>query len=324
MQTVFLPTEIFLMQVHYSIAQLPLFDKAVVTIGTFDGVHVGHRQIIDQLTQRAAAIGGESVIITFHPHPRVVVQQQQPPIGLLTTLDEKLQLLARLGVDHTVVVPFDDVFAQQSAQAYVKHFLWEKFKPNTVIIGYDHKFGKGRSGDFQLLQQYGERLGFAVQEISEQVLNEVIISSTRVRKALLESDITAANTYLGYPYFFNGVVVTGNKLGRTIGYPTANLHIKEGEKLVPGNGVYAVTIAWNQRLLQGMMNIGVRPTVDGSKRTIEVNIFDFNQDIYDEYLTVNVYQRLRGEIKFSGLPALQAQLAQDAIDAKQVLQTVMP
>ncbi|MFN4006996.1 MAG: bifunctional riboflavin kinase/FAD synthetase [Chitinophagaceae bacterium] len=312
------------MQVHYSIAQLPLFDKAVVTIGTFDGVHVGHRQIIDQLTQRAAAIGGESVIITFHPHPRVVVQQQQPPIGLLTTLDEKLQLLARLGVDHTVVVPFDDVFAQQSAQAYVKHFLWEKFKPNTVIIGYDHKFGKGRSGDFQLLQQYGERLGFAVQEISEQVLNEVIISSTRVRKALLESDITAANTYLGYPYFFNGVVVTGNKLGRTIGYPTANLHIKEGEKLVPGNGVYAVTIAWNQRLLQGMMNIGVRPTVDGSKRTIEVNIFDFNQDIYDEYLTVNVYQRLRGEIKFSGLPALQAQLAQDAIDAKQVLQTVMP
>jgi len=312
------------MQVHYSIAQLPLFDKAVVTIGTFDGVHVGHRQIIDQLTQRAAAIGGESVIITFHPHPRVVVQQQQPPIGLLTTLDEKLQLLARLGVDHAVVVPFDDAFAQQSAQAYVEHFLWEKFKPNTVIIGYDHKFGKGRSGDFQLLQQYGERLGFAVQEISEQVLNEVIISSTRVRKALLESDITAANTYLGYPYFFNGLVVTGNKLGRTIGYPTANLHIKEGEKLVPGNGVYAVTIAWNQRLLQGMMNIGVRPTVDGSKRTIEVNIFDFNQDIYDEYLTVNVYQRLRGEIKFSGLPALQAQLAQDAIDAKQVLEAVMP
>jgi riboflavin kinase/FMN adenylyltransferase len=312
------------MQVHYSIAQLPLFHKAVVTIGTFDGVHMGHRQIIDQLRQRAAAIGGESVIITFHPHPRAVVNQQQPPIGLLTTLDEKLQLLDRLGVHHTVVVPFDDAFAQQSAQAYVEHFLWEKFKPNTVIIGYDHKFGKGRSGDFQLLQQYGNRLGFIVQEISEQVLNEVIISSTRVRKALLESDIEAANTYLGYPYFFNGLVVAGNKLGRTIGYPTANLHIKEAEKLVPGNGVYAVTIVWKGQVLLGMMNIGVRPTVDGSKRTIEVNIFDFNQDIYDEYLTVNVYERLRGEIKFSGLPALQAQLAQDAIDAKRVLQQITP
>jgi riboflavin kinase/FMN adenylyltransferase len=324
------------MRVHRELAaSLPEFNKAVVTIGTFDGVHLGHRQIIAQLKQEAARIGGETVIITFHPHPRKIVSSVPGDIKLLTTLTEKTALLEAAGIDHLVVVPFDHVFANQTAEQYVEDFLYRYFKPHTVIIGYDHRFGKGREGDYHLMEQYGKSLGFEVKEISEQVLNEVVISSTRIRHALMDNNIDIANRFLGYPYFFEGTVIEGNKLGRTLGYPTANLHIGSEEKLIPGNGVYAVRVGSREsgvgndssvmdgpssmNALKGMMNIGVRPTLDGKKRVIEVNIFDFDKDIYGQILRIHVQHYLRGEVKFNGLEELKIQLGKDKISALAVL-----
>ena len=305
------------MRVHYELAgALPIFNKAVVTIGTFDGVHLGHRQIIAQLKEVATAIGGETVIITFHPHPRKIISSVPGDVKLLTTLDEKIVLLEATGIDHLVVVPFDHIFSNQTAQQYVEDFLYKYFKPHTVIIGYDHRFGKGRVGDYRLLEQYGQSLGFEVKEIPEQLLNEVAVSSTKIRQALIEKDIVTANAFLGYAYFFEGTVVEGNKLGRTIGYPTANIHIGSEEKLIPGDGVYAVSVVntalrATNTIFKGMMNIGLRPTVDGKKRVIEVNIFDFDADIYGETLQMRLHHYLRGEVKFNGLESLKAQLLKD-------------
>lgn len=299
------------MKVHRELAgSLPVFNKAVVTIGTFDGVHLGHQQIIAQLKEEAARTGGESVIITFDPHPRKIVTSVPGDVKLLTTLEEKIALLAAAGIDHLVVVPFDHAFSNQTAEQYIRDFLYENFRPHTVIIGYDHRFGKGREGDYHLMEAYGKELGFEVREIPEQVLHKVVISSTRIRNALKENDIATANSFLGYPYFFEGTVVEGNKLGRTIGYPTANLHISNEDKLVPGDGVYAVRTGRNGEYT-GMMNIGYRPTVDGRKKVIEVNIFDFNEDIYGQQLQVHLHHYLRGEVKFEGLEALKAQLLRD-------------
>lgn len=314
------------MQVHRNIQNLPQFKNAVVTIGTFDGVHTGHREIIEQLKQEADGIGGETVIITFHPHPRKVVSSKN--IFILTTLDEKIELLTAKGVDHLVVVPFDENFAHQTAEEYVTHFLYEKFNPHTVIIGYDHRFGRNRQGDYHLLEDYGKKLGFIVKEIPEHLEHQVIVSSTRIREALLASDIATANEYLGYDYFFEGVVVEGNKLGRELGYPTANIEIEDKEKLVPGNGIYAVEAELpvtsyllpvdtgkrkteNGNNYQGMMSIGVRPTVDGKNRTIEVNIFDFDKNIYGRKIRVHVKYYLRAEVKFDTLDELKAQMAKD-------------
>ncbi|MBG9376000.1 bifunctional riboflavin kinase/FAD synthetase [Panacibacter sp. DH6] len=305
------------MQVHTNINQLPIFRNAVITIGTFDGVHTGHQQIIAQLKREADAINGETVIITFHPHPRKVVAHKE--VFILNTLEEKTELLRQRGIDHLVVVPFDESFAQQTATEYIEHFLWQKLHPHTVIIGYDHRFGKNRQGDYHLLEDYGKQLGFIVKEIPEHVLNDITVSSTKIREALLNSDVATANNYLGYDYFFEGLVVEGNKLGRTLGYPTANLQVGHAEKLVPGNGVYAVIAVAGQSSYKGMMNIGVRPTVDGKKRVIEVNIFDFNHDIYGSNLRVYIKYYLRGEVKFNGLDELKNQLALDRMSALKVL-----
>jgi len=337
------------MQVHRSIENLPGFKNAVVTIGTFDGVHMGHQQIIRQLKEEATAIDGETVIITFHPHPRVVVTSGKP-VHLLNTLDEKISLLADLAVDHLVVVPFDEAFSNQLPEEYVKNFLYDKFHPHTLIIGYDHHFGKNRRGDYHLLEDYGSKLGFAVKEIPEQVINQVTISSTRIREALLHTDLETANKYLGYAYFFEGMVVDGNKLGRTLGYPTANIFIKDEMKLVPANGIYvaeteivggeasignrqsppegvgrAGSIVKDQLVMnkdssqlttvsprrKGMMSIGVRPTVDGKNRTIEVNIFDFEEEIYGRILKIYALQYLRPELKFNTLDELKKQIDKD-------------
>jgi riboflavin kinase/FMN adenylyltransferase len=312
------------MKVHFELAgALPQFRKAVVTVGTFDGVHLGHMQIIRQLKAEAVRISGETVIITFHPHPRKIVSAVPGDIKLLNTLAEKIILLEAAGIDHLVVVPFDQAFANQTAEEYIRDFLYSYFRPHTVIIGYDHRFGRGREGDYHLMESFGRSLGFEVKEISEQLMNEVVISSTRIRRALTGNDIETANRFLGYPYFLEGTVVEGNKLGRTIGYPTANLHIEEEEKLIPGNGVYAVTVLSPQS--QGlshksMMNIGVRPTVDGSKRVIEVNIFDFDEDIYGQTLQVQFHHFLRGEVKFKGLEELKEQLRKDKIKALEHLE----
>jgi len=314
-----------IMQVHYqSEGPLPQFKKAVITIGTFDGVHLGHRQIIAQLKNEAASIGGESVIISFYPHPRSVIAKAPGEIKLLATPTEKIELLATAGIDHLVIIPFDQNFANQSAEAYITDFLVKNFQPHTMIIGYDHKFGKNRTGNFELLQGYANDLGFIVKEIPGHLYNESIISSTKIRHALLNSDIETANQLLGYPYFFEGTIVKGNQLGRTIGYPTANLSIASLEKLIPGNGVYAVTAhikgAHPKREYNAMMNIGFRPTIEGTVRVIEVNLFEFDAEIYGEILQVSVRHFLRSEQKFAGLDALKEQLAKDKKSAIESLQ----
>lgn len=325
------------MRVYRDLKTLPLFKNAVITIGTFDGVHSGHCQVIAQLKEEAARINGETVIITFDPHPRKVITSGYGEIRLLTTLDERIELLDKVGIENLVIVGFNQTFANQTAEQYITDFLYRYFKPHTIIIGYDHRFGKGRVGDYHLMDQYGSILGFEVKETSEQIKNDVIVSSTRIRNALLLSDVTTANSLLGYNYFFEGTVIQGNKLGRTIGYPTANLHIESEEKLIPGNGVYAVEVSLvtnkNNTVLftasmppiadnthyHGMMNIGVRPTIDGKMRVIEVNIFDFEEDIYGQILRVSLMHYLRGEIKFSGLEQLKQQLRLDKEQAIKLL-----
>lgn len=310
-----------MIQVHRDLQHLPEFKKAVITIGTFDGVHLGHQQIIKLLKAEAAEIGGETVIITFHPHPRKVVSHGKSAVKIINTLPEKTELLDKLGIEHLVVVAFNEEFASQAAEEYIENFLVKNFHPSTIIIGYDHKFGKNRLGDYHLLENMGEKYNYRVKEIPEHVLNQITISSTKIREALLKPDIDTANTFLGYDYFFEGKVVEGNKLGRTIGYPTANLVIENEEKLIPGNGVYAVrlTIGVNEVILKGMMNIGMRPTVDGTKRTIEVNIFNFDEDIYGQVMKVYIHKFLRGEVKFDGLEQLKEQLAKDKIKAGAIL-----
>jgi riboflavin kinase/FMN adenylyltransferase len=301
------------MNVYPEIENLPPFKHAVITIGAFDGVHKGHQQIIRQLISEAAAVDGTPVMISFNPHPRQVLAGSDQPIELINTPEEKYQLLDQFGIKHIVEVPFTREFADQSPESYISNFLVKNFKPHTIMIGYDHRFGKGRSGDYKLLENMADQYGYEVKEIPEHVVNDLTVSSTRIRKALKEADIKTANDYLGYPYFFSGNVVKGNQLGRTIGYPTANLDIPVKEKLVPGNAVYAVTISIKGRSgkFKGMMNIGTRPTVDGSKRAIEVNIFDFDVDIYGETLIVTIIDQLRMEQKFAGLDALREQLAKD-------------
>lgn len=304
------------MQVHYSIDNLPGFKNTVVTVGTFDGVHLGHRQIINQLKEEAIKVNGETVIITFHPHPRTIVSNK--PIELLNSLNEKIFLIDALGVDHLIVVPFDETFSNQTPEQYVRNFLFEKFHPHTIIIGYDHKFGKHRAGDYKLLEAYGKELGFVVKEIPEKVINESVVSSTIIREALLQYNIETANKYLGYDYFFEGLVVDGNKLGRTLGYPTANIIIRDEMKLIPANGIYVAEAELQNhsgKKLQGMMSIGVRPTIDGQNRTIEMNIFNFEKDIYGETIKIYVQKFLREEEKFNSLEELVAQMKIDKLNS---------
>ena len=308
---------------RYSTDNIPAFNRAVLTIGTFDGVHLGHRQILEQLKQEAARIGGETVIITFHPHPRKVVASQQAGFHLLNTIEERIELLKKSGIDHLVIVPFTATFSQQTPEEYIENFLIEKFHPHTIIIGYDHRFGLGRTGNYKLLEACCDRFSFRLKEIPAHVIDENTVSSTRIRQAILDGHVEQANALLGYDFFFEGTVVDGNKLGRVLGYPTANIKIEQEEKLVPGNGIYVVEAEIvnresatgntfsTQLPLRGMMSIGVRPTIADNRRTIEVNLFDFNEDIYGKTLRVIVKKYLRAEEKFNGLDALKAQLARD-------------
>ena len=310
------------MKVHYDLTQLPAFKNAIITMGAFDGVHRGHQQIIARLQFLAQKVQGESVIITFHPHPRKVISSVPGEIKQLTSLNERIQLLEKAGIDHLVVVNFDYHFSNLTAEQYVEDFLVARFHPHTVIIGYDHRFGNKRNGNLELLKKYGTQLNFEVEEINEQIVNGEIVSSTHIRNYLLERDIQKANSLLGYSYFFEGFIVRGNQIGRTIGFPTANLHINDEEKLIPANGVYAVKVTGaclSHQIYNGMMNIGVRPTVDGQKKVIEVNIFHFDADIYENNITVFVYDYIRGEVKFEGLEGLKAQLNEDKITAANLL-----
>lgn len=316
------------MQVHRDIEQLPQFRNAVVTIGTFDGVHEGHRQIIQKLKEEAAAVDGETVIVTFHPHPRKIVSSAILGIRLINTLDERIEMLDKLGIDHLVIVPFTDAFANQPAEEYVKNFLVARFNPHTIIIGYDHKFGRDRLGDYHLLEKRASEYDFKLKEIPKHIIENISISSTNIREAIVHTDMETANKLLGYDFFFSGEVTHGDKLGRKLGYPTANIKILDEEKIIPGNGIYAVYAQVNENnssftihhsRMKGMMSIGFRPTVDGKHRVIEVNIFDFNQEIYGQQLRVYVKKYLREEIKFNSLDELIKQIDQDKIDSLKVL-----
>lgn len=307
------------MQIHRDIQQLPVFRNAVITIGTFDGVHLGHRQIIETLKKEASIAGGETVIITFHPHPRKIVSSVITGIRLINTLDERIELLEKTGIDHLVVVPFTDFFANQTGEEYIRDFLAEKFSPHTIIIGYDHRFGKERSGNFKLLEEKSAVYHYRLMEIPEHLLDAVKVSSTHIRNAILHSGIEEANKLLGYDFFFSGEVVHGDKIGRTIGYPTANLKSTDEEKIVLGDGIYAVYAIFENRRYKGMMSIGFRPTVQGKKRVVEVNIFNFNEDIYGRVLRVAVIKYLRSEVKFDGLEELKLQLHKDKENSLKVL-----
>jgi riboflavin kinase/FMN adenylyltransferase len=309
------------MKVHRDIDNLPQFKNAIITIGTFDGVHMGHRQILEKLRSEASANNGESVLITFHPHPRKVVSSTILGIRLINTLDEKIELLEDIGIDHVVVVPFTDVFANQQAEDYIKNFLVDRFHPHTIIIGYDHRFGRDRMGDYRMLEKNAERFNYRIKEIPKHILENISISSTNIREAILHGDIETAHKLLGYEFFFSGIVVHGDKLGRKLGYPTANLKIQDEEKIKPGNGIYAVYAETGSRAerLKGMMSIGFRPTVDGKKRVIEVNIFDFDREIYGENLKVYVKKYLREEVKFDSLEELVKQIDLDKVESLKVL-----
>ena len=305
------------MKVYTDLDSLPHFFNAVITTGSFDGVHTGHLLILEQLLKEAEKKGGTAVVITFYPHPKHVIQVKgKNGVQILNTPAEKYELLQSKGIEHIVVVPFDNEFSELSARDYIEQFLVKRFHPTVIVVGYDHRFGKNRSGDFSLLKQAGAEFNFEVREIPEHVMKNITVSSTKIREAMLAGDIKTAAGYLGYDYFFSGNVIEGNKLGRTIGYPTANLHSDDEDKLIPGNGVYAVDAELQGRKLKGMMNIGVRPTVDGTKRMIEVNLFDFDEDIYGQTMKVTLKHRLRSEVKFAGLDELKAQLARDKEDAQ--------
>ena len=306
------------MKVYNSIQSYDKTKQTIVTIGTFDGVHVGHKKIIERIVSSTENGKYESLILTFFPHPRMVLGGS-PDIRLLNTLEEKQMLLEKTGLDSLVVHPFDAEFSQLSAEEFVKQVLVDAFSTKKIIIGHDHRFGKSRSADFNDLILFGEKYGFEVEQISVQEVNDVSVSSTKIRAALTEGNMEVANNFLGYDYMFTGKVVLGKQLGRTLGFPTANLEITEEYKLIPGDGVYIVR-SNIPGVTYGMMNIGNRPTVDGSRRTIEVHYLDFKANLYDQHIEVQIIQRLRDEKKFASVDLLRQQLEQDLHSVRQYLQ----
>lgn len=317
------------MIVHHGIDSLTPLPHAVVTSGTFDGVHRGHQKILTRLTEVARNSGGESVVLTYWPHPRTVVSNDSQNLRLLSTLDEKIELLSQAGVDHLVVIPFTRSFSQLTSEEFIQRLLIDKIGTEKLVIGYDHRFGRDREGGFDYIQAHQADYGFSVEEIPRQDIEAVGVSSSKIRNALAEGNVRAANLFLGRAYNLTGTVVKGRQLGRTIGYPTANLQVDDPIKLIPANGVYAVEVlhkgqqvgesTLGESTLGGMTNIGFRPTVAGENHTIETYIFDFDNDIYGEHLTLRFREFIRPEQKFSGLPALIEQLKKDDATARALL-----
>ncbi|MBC2838541.1 bifunctional riboflavin kinase/FAD synthetase [Robiginitalea sp. SC105] len=287
---------------------------SVVTIGTFDGVHIGHRKILSRLTVYAATHNMQATLLTFFPHPRMVLQKDSG-LKLLNTIEEKSDILEEIGLDCLVIHPFTLRFSRLTATRFVREMLVEKLHTKKIIIGYDHRFGRNRTANIQDLEAFGNLFDFSVEEISAQEVNEVSVSSTKIRKALEIGDLKTANEFLGYPYMLSGTVKRGKGLGRTLGFPTANLRIDADYKLIPASGVYAVSCQLDGKKVYGMMNIGSNPTVDGTGQHIEVHFFELDRDLYDLPLRVNLLARLRDERKFDSLEFLKKQLEQDREDA---------
>jgi riboflavin kinase / FMN adenylyltransferase len=293
----------------------------VVTTGTFDGVHLGHQKIIARLKSVASEIQGETVLLTFYPHPRMVLFPDDNDLKLINTQQEKIELLEHYGIDHLIIHPFTKEFSRLTSIEFVRDILVNKIKTKRLVIGYNHHFGRNREGTFEHLKEYGPLYGFDVEEIPAEDIDSIEISSTKIRNALLGGDVKTANNYLGHPYCLTGKVVDGKKIGREIGYPTANLFVKDKYKLIPADGVYTVKVRHDNSMYGGMLNIGNNPTVGGKHKTIEVNIFDFNKDIYEENATIYFIERLRDEVKFSDLQELIDQLAVDKTNSLKLLKT---
>jgi riboflavin kinase/FMN adenylyltransferase len=306
------------MRIFEGIESLGEIKNPVVTIGTFDGVHLGHQKIIEQLNLEAEKIGGESVLLTFDPHPRIVLFPENHNVKLIQTLDEKLQVLEKFDLKNVVLVPFTKEFSELSATDFVKQILVGNLKAKKVVIGYDHQFGRNREGNIQFLKSVSEKYGFEVIEISAKSIDEINISSTKIRDSLLRGDVETAKLFLSRPYEISGTVVKGNQLGRTLGFPTANLKVDSELKLIPANGVYAVQVKIDGKMHFGVMNIGKKPTVNSSnEKSLEVHIFDFNKVIYGDIITVFMEKHIRNEQKFANLDELKRAISNDEIICRQ-------
>lgn len=294
----------------------------VITIGTFDGVHLGHQKIIHRMRDIAAQINGQTVVFTFHPHPRMILFNDNDGIKLLATIDEKIRLLEKYGIEHLIIQPFTKEFSRLTSIEFVRDVLVNQLHVKKLVIGYNHQFGRNREGSFEQLQELAPLYDFEVEEISAKDIDSIEISSTKIRKALLEGNMETANKFLGHSYSISGKVVHGQKKGRDIGFPTANIYISEKHKLIPADGVYAVKIKHSGIKYDGMLNIGNNPTIENKGRSIEVNIFDFDKQIYDELTTIYFVKRLRDEKKFGGIDELKSQLLLDKENALKALKEI--
>lgn len=304
------------MKVYRHVSEFESSGDTIVTVGTFDGVHIGHQKIIDRINELARQSGSESVLLTFFPHPRLVLFPDDNELKLLSTLDERIERLEKSGIDHLIVHPFSVEFSRITAIQYVRDILVKELNVAKLVIGYDHHFGRNREGNLDQLKEMAPEYGFEVEEIPAQEIEDVNVSSTKIRKALEEGDLCKANEYLGYRYTLSGEVFKGDKIGRSIGFPTANIKPKEEYKLVPGKGVYSVTASFEGKVFRAMANLGSRPTVSQSNRRIlEVHLFGFDGDLYGKEITITFVDRIRDEIKFDSLDKLREQLEKDALVA---------
>jgi riboflavin kinase/FMN adenylyltransferase len=307
------------LKVYTDIIDFKNVKNPVVTTGTFDGVHLGHQKIISRLKDVAREENGETVLLTFYPHPRMVLFPEDNDLKLINTQEEKIELLEQYGIDHLIIYPFTKEFSRLTSVEFVRNILVNHIKTKRLVIGYNHHFGRNREGSFEHLKEYGPLYGFEVEEIPAKDIDSIEISSTKIRNALQIGDVRTATSYLGHEFSLTGRVVDGKKIGREIGYPTANIFVEDKYKIIPVDGVYAVKVRHDNRMYKGMLNIGNNPTVNGKHKTIEVNIFDFNKDIYEENATIYFIERLRDEVKFNGLEELKAQLAIDKINSLKIL-----
>lgn len=307
------------MRVFQSLTTLPKFRNSVITIGSYDGVHAGHQQIIKRVNDLAKAEDGESVLITFHPHPRLVLNPTDTSLKLITSVNEKIEVLKKYGIDNVVVTPFTKEFSQQTPLEYVKDFLVKYFEPKRIVIGYDHRFGNKRSGGIELLKTLSFTYNYEVEEIAKHEVDNIAVSSTKIRNAILEGDVKTAKKYLNHCFSIAGIVVHGKQIGRQIGYPTANLEIERQNKIIPKTGIYAVRVHTINKRYYGMLYIGNRPTLNGQSQSIEVNLFDFEGDLYGQTLYVEFIDKVRNDAKFNSLEELQQQISVDKESTLQII-----
>lgn len=308
------------MRIYEGINNFKRLEYAVVTSGTFDGVHKGHQKILRRLIEVAKTNHGESVLITFWPHPRMVLNSDPGFLKLINTMEEKQERLREIGIDHLVLIPFTAEFAKTTSEEFISKILVQAIGTRKLIIGYNHRFGKNREGSFESLIEDGNKYGFEIEEIPKHEIDNIGISSTKIRKALADGNIAIADQYLGHPFLLNGLVIHGDKLGRKIGFPTANLEIEEAYKLIPADGVYAVRVGVEGNIYSGMLNIGYQPTVMGKNRKIEVHIIDFDENIYNKKLTISFVKRIRDVQKFQSIDHLKLQLIKDKQKVIKILQ----